>query len=419
MPNEETIPAVTAPIIDQAATPETAPKTAQETAPEDAVLAAVTSDFTEAELAAMPDDVREDILAARGSSAAEPTPASEPTPTEQNPETPPAVSDSAPETPPPAAVQSPPDQGATTKSRDNSEAAVPSLDANALLSEELRAANARYATLQGKYNSEMAALRAKLAKYETPAAADPQPPADGDGNPADSAPSTPPATPDIREQDRALADKLGLDPEVVTSLREYFSEKMPGATAAGDNSASMTTMDERVSALEIQRLNADLDVRIRAATGGLTLDEVGNQSLFNYATTIVKNSEGVSAAKALADAHERFDNAAIANITADVVNAMKANGLWEDRPGHFAAPSAPKPAAAPAPGTVAKPASSAAPVVPHVSGVPAQPGQTRTADTVERELDAATRRVANGDASAIPLVDKLRDEYFKLTNNAS
>lgn len=378
-------------------------------APEDAVLAAITSDFTDAELDAMPDDLKSDILAARETAPAEPAPAPTEPETETNPET-------APETPPPAGVSDTTDQGAATEHRDDSEAAVPPpLDANALLSEELRAANARYSTLQGKYNSEIAALRAKLAKYETPA---PQPPADGndlasgDGEPA---PSAPPAAPDIREQDRALADKLGLEPEVITSLREYFSEKLPSATAGGDNAS----MDERVSALEIQRLNADLDARIRAATGGLSLDEVGNQSLFNYATTIVKNAEGVTAAKALADAHEKYDNAAIAAITADVVSAMKSNGLWEDRPGHFAVPNAPKPAAAPATGTAVTAASGAAPVVPHASGVPAQPGQTRTADIVERELDAATRRVANGDASAIPLVDKLRDEYFKLTNNAS
>lgn len=369
-------------------------------APEDAVLASIVGDLSPAERATLPPDFLD----------ASPAPAAEP-------ENPPAEpQNAAPENQPPAAEPGTPPAEPQDAGDDDG-----GFDPNTLLAEELRASNARYSTLQGKYNSEIRALRAEIERLKAgqPAAPAPAPaPNDGTEKPnGDPAPDPAPAPAENdKDEDQKLAERLGLDPEVISGLRENFMSRIPKTVADTPGSPDI---DDRVAALETERLNADLDTKIRAATGGLTLDQVGSQSLFNYATTKIKNDKGVSAAEILAKAHETFDNDTIASVVATVVQEMKSNGLWEDRPGHFAVPV--KPAAPPA--AAGNPAPTpAAPVVPHVSGVPgnAALGQTRTVDIVERELDEAIRQVASGNPAAAPKVDKLRDEYFKLMggNNA-
>lgn len=383
-------------------------------APEDAVLASIVGDLSPAERATLPPD----FLDASPAPAApenddddgNPPPAAEP-------ENPPAEpQNAAPENQPPAAEP----ETSPAEPQDAGDDGG-GFDPNTLLAEELRASNARYSTLQGKYNSEIRALRAEIERLKSgrPAAPAPAPaPNDGtekpNGDPA-PAPAPAPATTD-QDEDKQVAERLGLDPEVISGLREYFMSRLP--KTAADTPVS-PDINDRVAALETERLNADLDAKIRVATGGLSLEQVGSQSLFNYATTKIKNDKGVSAAEILAKAHETFDNDTIASVVATVVQEMKSNGLWEDRPGHFAVPV--KPAAPPA--AAGNPAPTpAAPVVPHVSGVPgnAALGQTRTVDIVERELDEAIRQVASGNPAAAPKVDKLRDEYFKLMggNNA-
>ena len=381
-------------------------------APEDAVLASIVGDLSPAERATLPPDVLGTPPAPaapeKDDDDGNPPPAAEP-------ENPPAEpQNAAPENQPPAAEPGTPPAEPQDAGDDDG-----GFDPNTLLAEELRASNARYSTLQGKYNSEIRALRAEIERLKAgqPAAPAPAPaPNDGTEKPnGDPAPDPAPAVND-KDEDQKLAERLGLDPEVISGLRENFMSRIP--KTAADTSGS-PDIDDRVAALEIERLNADLDARIRAATGGLSLEQVGSQSLFNYATTKIKNDKGVSAAEILAKAHETFDNDTIASVVATVVQEMKSNGLWEDRPGHFAVPV--KPAAPPA--AAGNPAPTpAAPVVPHVSGVPgnAALGQTRTVDIVERELDEAIRQVASGNPAAAPKVDKLRDEYFKLMggNNA-
>lgn len=387
-------------------------------APEDAVLASIVGDLSPAERATLPPDVLGTPPAPAApendDDGGNPPPAVEP----EN-GTPGAPQGSDPGNPPPAAEpENPPAEPQNAEGDDDGGG----FDPNTLLAEELRASNARYSTLQGKYNSEIRALRAEIERLKAgqPAAPAPTPaPNDGTENPnGDPAPAPAPAPAENdKDEDNRVAERLGLDPEVISGLREYFMSRLPKPPVA--DTPGSPDIDDRVAALETERLNADLDTKIRAATGGLTLDQVGSQSLFNYATTKIKNDKGVSAAEILAKAHETFDNDTIASVVATVVQEMKSNGLWEDRPGHFAVPV--KPAAPPA--AAGNPAPTpAAPVVPHVSGVPgnAALGQTRTVDIVERELDEAIRQVASGNPAAAPKVDKLRDEYFKLMggNNA-
>ena len=400
----------TAPITDQAVTTEAA------VPPEDAVLASIVGDLSPAERATLPPDVLETSpapAASENDDDGNPTITAEP-----EDETPAASPEAVPKNPPTAAEpENPPAEPQDAGNDDDG-----GFDPNTLLAEELRASNARYSTLQGKYNSEIRALRAEIERLKAgqPAAPAPAPaPNDGTEKPnGDPAPASAPASAaNDQEEDQKLAEQLGLDPEVISGLRENFMSRIPKQSAA--DTPGSPDIDDRVAALETERLNADLDAKIRAATGGLSLEQVGSQSLFNYATTKIKNDKGVSAAEILAKAHEKFDNDTIASVVATVVQEMKSNGLWEDRPGHFAVPV--KPAAPPA--AAGNPAPTpAAPVVPHVSGVPgnAALGQTRTVDIVERELDEAIRQVASGNPAAAPKVDKLRDEYFKLMggNNA-
>lgn len=411
----------TAPITDQGATTEATRQSEAAVPPEDAVFASIVGDLSPAERATLPPDFLETPpapTAPENNDGGNPTITAAPedgtpgAPQDADPENPPSAT---PKNPPPAADPGTPPAEPQNAEGDNDGG----FDPNTLLAEELRASNARYSTLQGKYNSEIRALRAEIERLKSgqPAAPAPAPaPNDGTEKPnGDPAPNPAPAVND-KDEDQKLAERLGLDPEVISALRENFMSRIPKTAADTPGSPDI---DDRVAALETERLNADLDAKIRVATGGLSLEQVGSQSLFNYATTKIKNDKGVSAAEILAKAHEKFDNDTIASVVATVVQEMKSNGLWEDRPGHFAVPV--KPAAPPA--AAGNPAPTpAAPVVPHVSGVPgnAALGQTRTVDIVERELDEAIRQVASGNPAAAPKVDKLRDEYFKLMggNNA-
>ena len=263
-----------------------------------------------------------------------------------------------------------------------------------ILTEELRKANARYSTLQGKYNAE----HKKSRLSDTTANADTPPDEAGTGN--DNGNGNKSDT-----EDQALAEDLGLDVDVLRAIRK-------------SNERQNAELRAEINRLSNAQRDALLDNEVRNACGGLSLDEVGGHPLFSrYAGSIKEvkadGTYGMSAAEAIAEAKASGDLRGMANIAAQVVNEMKALGVW-DLYGHPAVQPAAEPAAPAVNTTTTKQEVKPTAATPHASGGVPNAGQTtRTVEVVEAELDAALARFRR-DKSAAGDINRLTKELNTL-----
>lgn len=338
--------------------------------------------MTDAEIAALPPDMRREY---REIKAKLDTPAMQPAePAETAPE-------ETPETAEPAAEPETAQPDAETEKPSTKISAEEKIR---ILTEELRKANARYSTLQGKYNAEH--KKSKISDTAN-ATSDTPPDEAGTGNNDEKSGTD--------AEDQALADELGLDVDVAKAIRK-------------SNERHNAELRAEINRLSNAQRDALLDSEVRNACGGLSLDEVGGHPLFSrYARRIkeVKSdgTYGISAAEAIAEAKESGDLRGMANIAAQVVNWMRSIGVW-DLDGHLDVKPA-EPVNVTTQDTTTKPqAAKPTAATPHVSGGVPNAGQTtRTVEVVEAELDAALARFRR-DKSAAGDINRLTRELNTL-----
>jgi hypothetical protein len=271
------------------------------------------------------------------------------------------------------------------------------------LTEENRKLQARYDTLQGKYNAEVK----KPKESASASSAD-----NGGGESAD--------TPAV--DDDAYAEELGLDSDIIRAIRRVVKD-----TNVGNSGKDDSALSAQVAELYAHRQNTLLDAAIRARCGnGIGLHEAGTHPLLpGYASEMV-NENGGNAWDDFNAAKDRHDHAAAAAIISQVVKAMEKDGMWNLSRRHSAQSTA-EPAvnsAAPvngAPATVNEKSPSAnaakpSAVVPHnVSGVTNSALHTgRTAAQAKQEYAALHKRFLGGDSTVLPRMNQLDDEITRL-----
>lgn len=267
------------------------------------------------------------------------------------------------------------------------------------LTEENRKLQARYDTLQGKYNAEV-----KKPKESASASTD-----NGGGDSAD----------DPAVDEDAYAEELGLDADIIRAIRRVVKDTNVGK----DDSA----LSAQVAELYAHRQNTLLDAAIRARCGnGIGLHEAGTHPLLpGYAAEMV-NENGGNAWDDFNAAKDRHDHAAAAAIISQVVKAMEKDGMWDLNRRH-SAPSTAEPAVnsvTPQNGNTTtvnekSPSANAAKpsaVVPHnVSGVTNSALHTgRTAAQAKQEYATLHKRFLGGDSSVLPRMNQLDDEITRL-----
>lgn len=332
--------------------------------------------MTDAEVAALPPSMRQEYYDIKAKLSAPAETQSEPDNAE--PETEP---ESAPETESETIAE-------TETANEDQSRKLTDAEKIQMLTEELRKSEARYSSLQGKYNAEVK----KSKKQNATANSDDDKTADTPENGTGEYETDP-------GEDEELAEELGLDVDVAKAVR-LISERQNAK------------LREELSALTANQRNSMLDREIRASTGGLTLDEVGGHPLFSRYAAGMKDGDGVTASQAIAEAKAQGDFRSMADIAAQVVSEMKAQGVWDLSGGHSAQYNA-EPAKAPESPAAVKQVAKPSTVTPHPSGgVPK--GQTaRTIEQVEAELDAALARFRR-DKSAAGDITRLNRELAQL-----
>lgn len=268
-----------------------------------------------------------------------------------------------------------------------------------MLEEELRKSNARYSSLQGKYNAEIVKKKKNISPH-IPSAAEKEN-ADTSDDPETGIVSY------STNDDEAFAESHGLDVDVVRAIREL--SEMQNAD-----------LRDKMSALSDAQRNAILDREIRETTGGMSIDEVGSHPLFSRYASQMKDANGVTAAEAIDAAKKDGNLREVAEIAAQIVREMQAQGTWylSNRTGYSAAKSS-EPAAVnkdagnsvdSATKNVAVKVSSA---TPHSTGGVPSAQTARTVDVVEAELDAALSAFRR-DKSLAPKIHQLTRELSQL-----
>jgi hypothetical protein len=271
------------------------------------------------------------------------------------------------------------------------------------LTEENRKLQARYDTLQGKYNAEVK----KPKESASASSAD-----NGGGESAD--------TPAV--DDDAYAEELGLDADIIRAIRRVVKD-----TNVGNSGKDDSALSAQVAELYAHRQNTLLDAAIRARCGnGIGLHEAGTHPLLpGYASEMV-NENGGNAWDDFNAAKDRHDHAAAAAIISQVVKAMEKDGMWDLSRRH-SAPSTAEPAVNSATSvngstaTVNEKSPSAqavkpSAVVPHnISGVTMNSLHTgRTAAQAKQEYAALHKRFLGGDSTVLPRMNQLDDEITRL-----
>jgi hypothetical protein len=272
------------------------------------------------------------------------------------------------------------------------------------LTEENRKLQARYDTLQGKYNAEVK----KPKESASASSAD-----NGGGDDSADAPAV---------DEDAYAEELGLDADIIRAIRRVVKD-----TNVGNSGKDDSTLSAQVAELYAHRQNTLLDAAIRARCGnGIGLHEAGTHPLLpGYAAEMV-NENGGNAWDDFNAAKDRHDHAAAAAIISQVVAAMEKDGMWNLNRRHSAQSTA-EPAvnsAAPvngAPTTVNEKSPSAnaakpSAIVPHnISGVTMNSLHTgRTAAQAKQEYAALHKRFLGGDSTVLPRMNQLDDEITRL-----
>jgi hypothetical protein len=271
------------------------------------------------------------------------------------------------------------------------------------LTEENRKLQARYDTLQGKYNAEV-----KKPKESASGSS-----ANNGGDESADAPAV---------DEDAYAEELGLDADIIRAIRRVVKD-----TNVGNSGKDDSALSAQVAELYAHRQNTLLDAAIRARCGnGIGLHEAGTHPLLpGYASERV-NENGGNAWDDFNAAKDRHDHAAAAAIISQVVKAMEKDGMWNLNRRHSAQSTA-EPAvnsAAPQNGSTAtvnekSPSAQAvkpSAIVPHnISGVTMNSLHTgRTAAQAKQEYAALHKRFLGGDSSVLPRMNQLDDEITRL-----
>lgn len=354
--------------------------------PEELEIFTDAQDLSDGELAALPYTMREEISAVRAKVKVNSAPAAG---TEE--ETEPAIGE-----PEKTETEAPEDAPAADPEDNRDEIIRMLTEENQKLTGENRKLNARYSTLQGKYNAEV-----KNKKHTT---------AENDLNTGNSdtpddtgtADGEKPVTPSDDEISR-LAAQYGVDVDVAKALCGIVADRTKN-------------FESQLSEERNHRLDAKFDRTLKAHCGGLGIEEIGTHPLFGrYAADLV-SSTGTSAAEDIAAAKESLDFDRAARIVNKVVEAMKADNVWQI--GYFRREPA---ANSSAPASVdnantAQPASKAKPMVlPHSSGNAVSPLHTaRTEEDIIKEYNELEARLRKGDFKAAARMEQVSKEYTKL-----
>lgn len=353
-------------------------------------------DYPDAAIATMPPAIRKEIADLKAKLAGNTAPAETAPSDTANGDVEKADVTPAADTPAPAAEEG--------KSADNAALAVDRTDEIIRrLTEENRRLNARYDTLQGKYNAEIKAVRKSQQSKAEDTAATEAPAPTGKSN-------------------AEYAEELGLDEDVVSAIRKIAGDINP-AQVSGQSDADLKA---QVAELYANRQNSLFDAAIRAKCGNdIGLHEVGTDPLFPSYAQEMYDKDGKSAWDAIADAKANGDHAAAANIISQVVDVMKENQMWNvDRhPAKANAEPVNNPAqsfnAATATVTETPSPAKVSQVAPHsTSGVRSNPLHTaRTLQDVMNEYDALEKRFRRGDTSVVTKITQLSRELSKLAAN--
>lgn len=279
------------------------------------------------------------------------------------------------------------------------------------MEEELRVANARYETLQGKYNAEVKGAKKDKAP-ETPAGDDKN--ASGEEEEKNTAAFT-------DDELAAIADKHGLDSDVISGLADIASALL---AKRGKSGTANPALEAQVAELQAARDNSLFDAAIRNACGeNIGLDEINTHPLFRYSARGLKNENtGATAWDDLVAARNDHNYSLAAAIAKKVVADMQIDGSWNynGRYSASAEPAAPQTvsasaAAQPAQGSPAAAVKPSA-VTPHsASGVRASALHTgRTAAQAEQEYNELHKKFLKGDSKVIPRMEQLEDEITRL-----
>lgn len=363
-----------------AATPEAPQYDTGSLTPEELEIFTDAQDLSDGELAALPYAMREEISAVRAkakvNSAAPAAEAEE--------ETEPATEETE------KTETETPEDAPAADPEDNRDEII------RMLTEENRKLNARYSTLQGKYNAEV-----KNKKH----------PAENDLNTGNSdtpedtgtADGEKPVTTPSDDEISRLAAQYGVDVDVAKALCGIVADRTKN-------------FESQLSEERNHRLDAKFDRTLKAHCGGLGIEEIGTHPLFNrYAADLV-SSTGTSAAEDIAAAKESMDFDRAARIVNKVVEAMKADNVWQigySRREPAANPSAPA-SADNAPAQTA-PKAQKSMVLPHSSGNAVSPLHTaRTEEDIINEYNELEARLRKGDFKAAARMEQVSKEYTKL-----
>ena len=279
------------------------------------------------------------------------------------------------------------------------------------MEEELRVANARYETLQGKYNAEV-----KGAKK------DKAPDVDAVDTSADKTPAAEDKNTVAFTEDElaAIADKHGLDSDVISGLADIASALLEKRAKSG---TANPALELQVAELQAALDNSLFDAAIRNACGeSIGLDDINTHPLFRYSARELKNkTTGATAWDDLVAARNDHNYQLAAAIAKKVVADMQNDGSWNYNGRHSATaePAAPQTvsasAAQPAQGSPAAAVKPSA-VTPHsASGVRASALHTgRTAAQAEQEYNELHKKFLKGDSKVIPRMEQLEDEITRL-----
>lgn len=262
------------------------------------------------------------------------------------------------------------------------------------LIEENRKLTARYDTLQGKYNAEIKSLRDNKSSASVGDTSDESETSGG-------------------ESDEALAERLGLDPDIVKAIREVQN--------SGRNQGADSDISARIATLEMERDNAGLDAAMREECFGLSLSEVGRHPFFrSYAEELV-NGNGASAWDVIAEAKANRDYRRVASAARQVIEYMDGINRWELKGRYRALPRPASTAVSVHPqagntGTPEKTTVLPSSVSPHTaSGVSASALHTgRTAAQAEQEYDQLHKLFLKGKRDVLPKMMQLEDEITRL-----
>jgi hypothetical protein len=358
--------------------------------PEELEIFTDAQDLSDGELAALPAYLRDEISAVRAKAKVNSAPAAETVPAETTPAEAEEPEKTEAETEPETTTA---DTAADADNRD---------EVIRMLTEENRKLNARYSTLQGKYNAEIKNQKPKTAENDLNSKDGDTPEelfsgtADGEKKPVSTS----------DDEISRLAAQYGVDADVAKALCGIVADRT-------------RNFETQIAEERTHRLDATFDRVLRSHCGGLGLEEIGTHPLFNrYATDLV-SSRGTSAAEDIAAAKASFDFDRAASIVNKVVEAMKQDNVWNfsgysREPGNANSPAAAASPAANAP-TAQTAAKAKSVAIPHSSGNAVSTLHTaRTEQDIVNEYNELEARLRKGDFKAAARMEQVSKEYTKL-----